>query len=626
MAKSYTAENLAVLEGLDPVRRRPGMYTDTESPFHLLAEVVDNAVDEALDGHCTQISVRFLPDNGFCVEDNGRGIPPDTHKPTGLSGIEVVFSRLHSGGKFDQDSYRRVGGLHGVGLAVVNALSSELEVHVQRAGHSHRMAFANGEVNAPLSSKASRRSSGTRVRFQPNPKYFESKVIDRPRLRGFLEAKAVLCPGLAIELDDGTDKPVQKWCFREGMGEYFRSRIHADGAMPAQPIVSRVDTDEGSLSMALSWNTSVHTRLQNSYVNLVPTRAHGAHVNAFRTGVTAAMREFCTLHELMPKNLQFSVSDVCQATDFILSVRVDDPRFIGQTKDRLAPAPNLNFINRLGAQVVSLWLNSHAEEGEKVARFLIESLQKKRLSLKVDKRLRDSPALPDKLVDCTSTNKEERELFLVEGDSAGGSARQARNRLTQAILPLRGKILNTWEADAGAVLLSREVRDIASAIGVQPGSGDISQLRYGRVCVLADADADGAHIATLICALFVRHFRALVDGGHLYIAQTPLYRIDHGREVYYAADDADLRRRLATITSKAPNAKPTVIRFKGLGEMNPSQLRETTLDPAHRKLVKLVVNDGEQMDVLFNNLLARQNSAWRRSWLEVKGDSFQLQD
>ena len=625
MAKKYTAENLAVLEGLDPVRKRPGMYTDTESPFHLLAEVVDNSVDEALDGHCSRIEISLEGSDGYCVSDNGRGIPPDIHKPSGLSGIEVVLSRLHSGGKFDQESYRRVGGLHGVGLAVVNALSSSLDAEVHRNRRCYQMSFADGEATSKLGVKPSRRASGTRIRFRPNPSHFESQEIDRLRLHQFLEAKAVLCPGLEISLDEGAAKP-RKWLYHEGIGEYFAERIHGQSAMPATAIVNRSDSEEGAMDFAMSWNSSGHSRFQSSYVNLVPTRSHGAHVNAFRSGIAAAMREFCVLHELMPKNMQFIASDVCSTLDFLLSVRIDDPRFIGQTKDRLAPGPNLNFINRISAQQASLWLNSHAEEGERIARFLIDCLQKKRMSLKVGKQIKDSPALPDKLVDCSSTRLEDRELFLVEGDSAGGSARQARSRATQAILPLRGKILNTWEVDADTTLLSREVRDIASAIGVKPGSDDISRLRYQRICILADADADGAHIATLICALFVRHFSKLVEAGHLYLAKTPLYRIDHGKEVHYASDDNALRERLDEIARSSPKAKPAIIRFKGLGEMNPAQLRQTTMDPAHRQLLQLGIDDETRMKELFDNLLARLKSSWRREWLYEKGNLIENQD
>ncbi|WP_110650826.1 DNA topoisomerase IV subunit B [Salinicola peritrichatus] len=622
----YSASSIEVLSGLDPVRKRPGMYTDTTRPNHLVQEVIDNSVDEALAGYAHEIRVVLLEDGGIEVSDDGRGMPIDIHPEHGVTGIELILTRLHAGGKFSQSSYRFSGGLHGVGVSVVNALSTRLEVEVCRDGDRHGMAFEKGEKVEELSviGSCAKRATGTVVRFWPQADYFDSARLSLPRLKHLLRAKAVLCPGLKVVLKE-SDGAESVWQYEDGLRDYLAQAVDGFEVLPASPFTGHFEDEEQAVDWAIQWLPEGGDPVLESYVNLIPTPLGGTHVNGFRSGLLEAVREFCEYRNLLPRGIKLTPEDLWERVSFVLSVKMLDPQFAGQTKERLSSRTVAGFVSGVVKDAFSLWLNHHTDQAEALAELVINAAQRRQKSAKkvARKKVTAGPALPGKLADCSGQDPVTSELFLVEGDSAGGSAKQARNRETQAILPLRGKILNTWEVESGDIYSSQEVHDIAVAIGLDPGSDDLSKLRYHKVCILADADSDGLHIATLLCALFVRHFPALVDAGHVFVAMPPLYRIDLGKEVYYALDESEKAATLKRLEGK--RGTPNVQRFKGLGEMSPLQLRETTMAPDTRRLVQLTraLNDGtlEMMDML----LARKRAADRKSWLEDYGNLAEIE-
>ena len=629
MAENYDASAIEVLTGLQPVRKRPGMYTQTDRPNHLVQEVVDNSVDEAIGGYAHRISVTLHKDGSVSVADDGRGMPVDRHKGENVSAVEVILTRLHAGGKFSDKSYTYSGGLHGVGVSVVNALSKKLEVSVKRGGQEYQMTFRDGVPIAPLKAvrKIGARNSGTMVQFWPDPVFFDSPGISVGRLKRLLRAKAVLCPGLRIDFKDESSKENNEtWEYEDGLPDYLSSQIDSAERVPDPPFVGHIAQQEQQLDWAISWLEDDGEVFAESYVNLIPTPQGGSHVSGFRTGLTDAVREFCDYRNLLPRGVKLSPEDVWQRCAFVLSLRMKDPQFSGQTKDRLSSREAASLTAAAVKDAFSLWLNQNAAEGERIAALAISSAQSRlRTARQVErKKAATGPTLPGKLADCASQDLEHTELFLVEGDSAGGSAKQARDKDYQAILPLRGKILNTWEVESAEVLASQSVHDIAVALGVDPGAGDCSGLRYGRVCILADADSDGAHIATLLCALFVRHFRPLVDAGRVCVSMPPLYRIDVGKHVFYALDDAEKDVVLDRIKQDKLRGTVNVQRFKGLGEMNPAQLRETTMDPDSRRLIELTLDQGKKTDAMLDLLLARKRAADRKDWLGKRGDQAEV--
>ena len=620
----YNADAIEVLTGLEPVRKRPGMYTDTTRPNHLAQEVIDNSVDEALAGHCSQIDVVLHGDGALSVTDDGRGMPVDLHPEQKLPGVEVILSTLHAGGKFSDKSYQFSGGLHGVGVSVVNALSELLEVTIRRDGNVHTMAFSGGDKTADLKVTGScgKRNTGTGIRFKPDPQYFDSANFSLPKLSHALRAKAVLCPGLKVTLTDEKKKEKTEWHYEDGISDYLADATIDFPVIPETPFRSHFEGETEAVDWAIQWLPEGGEVVAESYVNLIPTPQGGTHVNGLRSGLLDAMREFCELRNLLPRGVKLTAEDVWDRCCFVLSSKLQDPQFSGQTKERLSSREAAGFVSGVAKDAFGLWLNQHTSDAERLAELCIERAQSRLRSAKkvVRKKVASGPALPGKLADCSSEDPERGELFLVEGDSAGGSAKQARDREYQAILPLRGKILNTWEVDAVEILASQEVNNISVALGIDPGSSDLSALRYHKVCILADADSDGLHIATLICALFLRHFRPLVRAGHVFVAMPPLYRIDVGKEVYYALDESEKSGILERLQAENKRAKPAVQRFKGLGEMNPPQLRETTMDPDTRRLVQLVLDEDGDTDSTFDLLLAKKRAGDRKTWLESKGD------
>ena len=624
MPKTYSASDIEVLSGLEPVRRRPGMYTDTSRPNHLAHEVIDNSVDEALAGHCKRIAVTLHADGSVEVADDGRGMPVDVHPKEKIPGVELILTRLHAGGKFNSDNYQFSGGLHGVGVSVVNALSKQLEVWIRRDGKEYNLSFAGGKKRGKLDvvGKVGKANTGTTIRFWPDPKYFDSAKVSASKLKQALKAKAVLCPGLAISLT--VEKPAEKieWLYEGGLEQYLTETLDGGDWLPAEPFAGSLEGNTEHVDWALVWRLDDGAAVAESYVNLIPTPQGGTHVNGLRTGLTEALREFADHRNLMPRGVRLAPDDVWDGVSFVLSVKLEDPQFSGQTKERLSSRESAAFVGGVVKDRFSLWLNQHGETAEKLAQLALTKAQRRLKAARqvVRKKIVAGPALPGKLADCTCQQPELSELFLVEGDSAGGSAKQARARETQAIMPLRGKILNTWEVDTREVLASQEVHDISVAIGVDPGSGDLSKLRYHKVCILADADSDGAHIATLLTALFLRHFRELVLAGHVYVAMPPLYRIDIGKEVHYALDDSERRGILDSIAAERKKSKVVETRFKGLGEMSPQQLRETTMNADTRRLVRLTVTADDDTDKTMDMLLAKKRSSDRKSWLEKKGN------
>ena len=629
MSVHYTAESIEVLSGLEPVRKRPGMYTQTERPNHLAQEVIDNSVDEAIAGHAKQIDVILYKDQSLEVRDDGRGMPVDLHPKEGIPGVEVILTKLHAGGKFSNKNYQFSGGLHGVGVSVVNALSKHLEVWVRRDGKEYNIAFADGRKVSDLEviGEVGKRNTGTTLKFWPDPQFFDSPKFSIPRLKHLLRAKAVLCPGLRIHFRDEASGESSEWRYEDGLKDYLLDELQQTTLLPQEPFMGSMSGNTEAVDWAVVWLPEGGESITESYVNLVPTTLGGTHVNGLRTGLTEAMREFCEFRNLLPRGMKLTPDDVWDKVSYILSVKLEDPQFSGQTKERLSSRECAPFVSGVVKDAFSLWLNQHHDLGEMLAELAIANAQSRlRAGRKVvRKKVTQGPALPGKLADCLSQDPALTELFLVEGDSAGGSAKQARDKDFQAIMPLRGKILNTWEVEPTEVLASQEVHDISVAIGVDPASDDLQGLRYGKICVLADADSDGAHIATLLCALFVRHFRPLVSAGHVYIAMPPLYRIDIGKETYYALDDAERQGVLDRIEAEKKRGKVSVTRFKGLGEMNPKQLRETTLAPDTRRLVQLTIESGDDTNQLLDMLLAKKRSPERKVWLEQKGDLADLQ-
>ena len=624
MKNQYDAASIEVLTGLDPVRKRPGMYTDTTRPNHLAQEVIDNSVDEAIAGHASQIGVILHADQSVSVIDDGRGMPVDMHPQQKIPGVEVILTKLHAGGKFSNKNYQFSGGLHGVGVSVVNALSSQLDVRVRRDGKEYTIGFENGYKTTELKQTGSvgKNNSGTSLRFWPNPQYFDSPVFSVTRLKHVLRAKAVLCPGLRVKFYVEKTKETLEWLYADGLADYLMETLSGYELLPPQPFFSSLKGEHEAVDWAVIWLPQGGETVAESYVNLIPTAQGGTHVNGLRSGITDAIREFCEFRSLLPRGVKIAPDDVWDKVSYVLSVKMEEPQFSGQTKERLSSRETAAFVSGVAKDSFSLWLNQHAEVGDLLAQLAIASAQSRLKTAKkvVRKKVTSGPALPGKLADCSSQDVGRTELFLVEGDSAGGSAKQARDRAFQAIMPLRGKILNTWEVPSDQVLASQEVHDISVAIGVEPASDDLKNLRYGKICILADADSDGAHIATLLCALFLRHFLPLVEQGHVYVAKPPLYRIDVAKDKYYALDEAERDGIIDRITAEKRKGKVMVTRFKGLGEMNPLQLRESAIAPETRRLAQLTIEPGDATFKIMDMMLAKKRAPDRKEWLQTKGD------
>ena len=624
MAREYTAKSIEVLSGLDPVKKRPGMYTETSRPNHLALEVIDNSIDEALGGFASKISVCLFKDGSLSVEDDGRGMPVDIHPDEGIPAVELIFTRLHAGAKFSNEDYKFSGGLHGVGVSVVNALSLHLEAEIKRDGKKYSIRFEDSEKKIDLKTidSVGQKNTGTKVTFLADPQYFDNAKISVSQLTAALKAKAVLSPGLKISFSDENTGNSESWCFVDGLASYLAASNQGGEVVPSDPFEGEYLSEDGGLTWAFQWVQGIADPISESYVNLIPTSQGGTHVNGTRSGLTEALKEFCDFRSLIPRGVKLTADDIWLNCSSIISAKVKDPQFTGQTKERLSSKEFSNISSQIIKDSFSLWLNQHTEEGETIAEICIANAQARQKSnKKVDrKKIVSGPALPGKLTDCTSDDPEQGELFLVEGESAGGSAKRARDRNFQAILPLKGKIMNTWEVDVSEVLASQEVNNIAIALGVEPGSNNLDGLRYGKVCILADADSDGLHIATLLCALFLKHFRPLVEAGRVYVSMPPLYRIDHGKDVYYALDDPEKDNLVNELQKKNKRTKIEVQRFKGLGEMNASQLRETTMLPGARRLVQLTVKNGDKSSQMVDMLLSKKRSQDRKEWLEDKGN------
>ena len=624
MKNQYDAASIEVLTGLEPVKKRPGMYTDTTRPNHLAQEVVDNSVDEAIAGYATQIGVILHADQSLSVIDNGRGMPVDIHPQQKIPGVEVILTKLHAGGKFSNKNYRFSGGLHGVGVSVVNALSKQVDVRVRRDGKEYTISFSNGDKKDKLKQTGTvgKKNSGTSLRFWPNPKYFDSPTFSVTRLKHILRAKAVLCPGLRVKFYVEKTKESVEWMYQDGLADYLLESLAGFELLPPQPFFNSLQGEHEAVDWAVLWLPQGGESITESYVNLIPTAQGGTHVNGLRSGITDAIREFCEFRNLLPRGVKIAPDDVWDKVSFVLSVKMEEPQFSGQTKERLSSRETAAFVSGVAKDSFSLWLNQHADIGDQLAQLAISSAQSRLKSAKkvVRKKVTSGPALPGKLSDCSSQDVARTEIFLVEGDSAGGSAKQARDRAFQAIMPLRGKILNTWEVPSDQVLGSQEVHDISVAIGVEPASDNLTNLRYGKICILADADSDGAHIATLLCALFLRHFQPLVEKGHVYVAKPPLYRIDIAKDKFYALDEAERDGILDRITAEKRKGKVSVTRFKGLGEMNPMQLRESSIAPETRRLAQLTIAPGDQTFKIMDMMLAKKRAADRKDWLQTKGD------
>ena len=625
MAKNtYDSKAIEVLSGLDPVRKRPGMYTDTSCPNHLIQEVLDNAVDEAIAGHCSNIKIKLHKNGVIEVSDDGRGMPVDIHPDHKLSGVELILCKLHAGAKFSGDEYSFSGGLHGVGVSVVNALSENLQVNVKRDSKEHEMHFNNGNKKSDLKvvGDIGIRNTGTKIQFKPNAKYFESIDVNNKQLKHLLKAKAVLCPGLTIVFLDEKKKEKIKWFFEDGLKSYLEEASSETNLLLDESILTSKKSKEHEVEFVINWSDNPSkNKLDETYVNLIPTAQGGSHLNGFKSGLLDSMKEFCEIRKLLPKGLKLNADDVINNAIFVISSKMQNPQFAGQTKERLDSKEHLSFVSSSTKDVLSIWFNKHTEEGEKIAELAIISAQARAKASNTVERKKTfkGPALPGKLSDCNSEDLNKTELFLVEGDSAGGSAKQARERSFQAIMPLRGKILNTWDLESDEIIKSQEIKNLATAIGVMPGSSDISSLRYGKICILADADSDGLHIATLLCALFLRHFKPLVSDGRIYIAMPPLYRVDCGKEVLYALDEKQKEQIVSEFKSKKGKPKINIQRFKGLGEMNPSQLRETVMDPETRQLVRLSISSKDNANATMDLLLSKKNAPARKEWLEKKG-------
>ena len=625
MAKNtYDSKAIEVLSGLDPVKKRPGMYTDTSCPNHLIQEVLDNSVDEAISGHCTNIKIKIQKDGFINVSDDGRGMPVDIHPEHKLSGVELILCKLHAGAKFSGDEYNFSGGLHGVGVSVVNALSESLQVNIKRDSKEHEMRFSNGDKKNELKvvGDVGLRNTGTSIKFKPNPEYFESDKIKTNELKHLLKAKAVLCPGLTIDFHDESKKEKIKWFYEDGLKSYLEDQSDGIDLILSESIVSSNSSKDQEVEFVINWTSKPYkNKLDETYVNLIPTAQGGSHLNGFKSGLLDALKEFCEYRSLLPKGLKINADDVINNAIFVVSSKMQNPQFAGQTKERLDSKDHMTFVSGSTKDILSIWFNKHTEEGEKIAELAIISAQARvKASSTVErKKTFKGPALPGKLSDCNSEDLNKTELFLVEGDSAGGSAKQARERSFQAIMPLRGKILNTWDLESSEIIKSQEIKNLSTAIGVLPGNADVSSLRYGKICILADADSDGLHIATLLCALFLRHFKPLVNDGRIFIAMPPLYRVDCGKEVLYALDELQKDKIVKDFKNKKGKPKINIQRFKGLGEMNPSQLRETVMDPESRQLVRLSISATDNANAMMDLLLSKKNAPARKEWLEKKG-------
>ena len=625
MAKNtYDSKAIEVLSGLDPVKKRPGMYTDTSCPNHLIQEVLDNSVDEAISGHCTNIKIKIQKDGFINVSDDGRGMPVDIHPEHKLSGVELILCKLHAGAKFSGDEYNFSGGLHGVGVSVVNALSESLQVNIKRDSKEHEMRFSNGDKKNELKvvGDVGLRNTGTSIKFKPNPEYFESDKIKTNELKHLLKAKAVLCPGLTIDFHDESKKEKIKWFYEDGLKSYLEDQSDGIVLILSESIVSSNSSKDQEVEFVINWTSKPYkNKLDETYVNLIPTAQGGSHLNGFKSGLLDALKEFCEYRSLLPKGLKINADDVINNAIFVVSSKMQNPQFAGQTKERLDSKDHMTFVSGSTKDILSIWFNKHTEEGEKIAELAIISAQARvKASSTVErKKTFKGPALPGKLSDCNSEDLNKTELFLVEGDSAGGSAKQARERSFQAIMPLRGKILNTWDLESSEIIKSQEIKNLSTAIGVLPGNADVSSLRYGKICILADADSDGLHIATLLCALFLRHFKPVVNDGRIFIAMPPLYRVDCGKEVLYALDELQKDKIVKDFKNKKGKPKINIQRFKGLGEMNPSQLRETVMDPESRQLVRLSISATDNANAMMDLLLSKKNAPARKEWLEKKG-------
>ena len=624
MAKDYDAKSIEVLSGLDPVRKRPGMYTDISSPNHLIQEVIDNSIDEAIVGFCSKIKLILSKQGSISIFDDGRGMPVDKHPEHKLTGVELILCKLHAGAKFSGEDYNFSGGLHGVGVSVVNALSKNLSVEIKRDGKQFEMFFEGGEKKSDLKQvgEVGPRNTGTAIHFEPDPQYFETIKINKESLKHLLKAKAVLCPGLTIKYVDEKKAERISWNYENGLISYLVESSEGVDLLLEESISCSKIVDDNALDFVLNWSTQpVKNLMSESYVNLIPTTQGGSHLNGFKGGLLDAVKEFCEFRNLIPKGLKITADDVIQYSTFVVSSKLTNPQFSGQTKERLDSKDHQAFVATTTKDVLSIWFNQHTEEGEKLAELAIISAQARLKETKVVDRKKSfqGPALPGKLSDCNSTDLNETELFFVEGDSAGGSAKQSRERKFQAIMPLKGKILNTWDLESSEIIKSAEIKDIATAIGVNPGSPDIDSLRYGKICILADADSDGLHIATLLCALFLRHYKPLILAGHIYVAMPPLFRIDCAKEVFYALDEAEKDSIIKKLKLKKGKPKIEIQRFKGLGEMNPSQLRETVMDPKTRRLVQLTVRPSENVNSMMDLLLSKKNAGARKEWLEKRG-------
>ena len=623
--KAYDSKAIEVLSGLDPVKKRPGMYTDTSCPNHLIQEVLDNSVDEALSGYCKRIKVNLFKDNSVEVSDNGRGMPVDVHPEHKLTGVELIMCKLHAGAKFSGEDYGFSGGLHGVGVSVVNALSTKLNVKIKRDSKEYEIDFLAGEKEKDLKpvGDVGATNSGTTIRFYPDSKYFETLEINKKSLKHLLKAKAVLCPGLQIDYFDEKKNERIKWIFDEGLSDYLDEFSGCNEKLLDETIIFTRTSDDQALDVAVNWTEDVSNNLlKETYVNLIPTALGGSHLNGFKSGLLEAIKEFCDYRNLIPKGIKINSDDILSNCIFVISSKLKNPQFAGQTKERLDSKDHMTFVSSSMKDSLSIWLNQHTEEGEKISDLAIAAAQRRiKSSTKVDrKKTFKGPALPGKLSDCNCDNIEESELFLVEGDSAGGSAKQARDRKFQAIMPLRGKILNTWDLESADIIKSQEIKDLATAIGSLPGDNDISNLRYGKICILADADSDGLHIATLLCALFLRHYKNLVTSGKIFVSMPPLYRIDAAKEVFYALDENEKESLVEKIKKQNSKIKIDIQRFKGLGEMNPSQLRETVMMPESRRLVQLTLNSSDNANSVFDLLLSKKRAPDRKEWLEKKGN------
>jgi topoisomerase-4 subunit B len=601
------------------------MYTDTSNPNHLIQEVLDNSVDEALSGHCSNIKINILKDGNIKISDNGRGMPVDIHPEHNVSGVELILCKLHAGAKFSGDDYNFSGGLHGVGVSVVNALSERLEVNVRRNSKEYQIIFENGHKVSELKEvgEVGIRNTGTSIIFRPNPVYFENIEVQIKALKHLLKAKAVLCPGLTLEFaNEKKPKDKEKWYFEDGLKSYLLESAEGAELILDESIVCSKEGKGQELEFAINWSQRLpKNKLDETYVNLIPTAQGGSHLNGFKSGLLDSIKEFCDYRNLLPKGLKINADDVINNAIFIVSSKLQNPQFAGQTKERLDSKDHMSFVSSVTKDTFSIWLNTHTEEGEKIAELAVISAQTRAKASNIIERKKTfkGPALPGKLSDCNSQDLNETELFLVEGDSAGGSAKQARERSFQAIMPLRGKILNTWDLESSEIIKSQEIKNLSTAIGVLPGNNDLSSLRYGKICILADADSDGLHIATLLCALFLRHYKPLVQEGRIYISMPPLYRIDCGKDVLYAVDDVQREKVISNFQNKKGKSKINIQRFKGLGEMNPSQLRETVMDPETRLLVKLSLSSSDNANSMMDLLLSKKNASARKEWLEKKG-------